>query len=93
MELAQPGGGTDVAVKNLAAAACGKIANIRCRAARPDWVDPQVAQGKTDISATPFILNFDVRGLGPYSGLGKEKGKELAGNLRLLYPYHLAHSI
>ena len=32
-----------------------------------------------------------ARGLGPYAGLGKKKGKETAGNLRLLYPYHLAH--
>jgi TRAP-type uncharacterized transport system substrate-binding protein len=30
------------------------------------------------------------RGLGPYSGLGKQKGAELAANLRMLYPYHIA---
>ena len=94
MESAQPGGGTDVAAKNLAeVAARGKIANIQVQGGKTLTKSIlQVAQGKTDISATPFILNFLMsRGLGPYSGLGKEKGKELAGNLRLLYPYHLAH--
>ena len=30
------------------------------------------------------------RGLGPYSGVGKEEGKKLSDNLRLLYPYHIA---
>lgn len=48
------------------------------------------AEGKTDIASGPFILPFLMsRGAGPYASLGKEKGAELAGNLRLLYPYTL----
>ena len=51
----------------------------------------QVAEGKADISASPFILNFLMKkGLGPYAGLGKKKGAELADNLRLLYSYDIA---
>ena len=51
----------------------------------------QVAEGKADISASPFILNFLMaKGLGPYSALGKEKGAKLADNLRLLYAYDIA---
>lgn len=49
-----------------------------------------VAEGKSDISAAPLILPFLLsRGVGPYANLGKEKGAELAGNLRALYPYHV----
>lgn len=49
-----------------------------------------VAEGKTDIAPTPLILNFFLEhGRGPFSALGEEKGKELAGNLRLLYPYNV----
>ncbi|MGB0630649.1 MAG: TAXI family TRAP transporter solute-binding subunit [Alphaproteobacteria bacterium] len=94
MEAGQPGGGTDLSAKNLAeVAARGKIATIQVQVGKTLTKSIlQVAQGKTDIAASPFTLNFLMsRGLGPYAGLGKEKGKELAGNLRLLYPYHLAH--
>ena len=36
-----------------------------------------VAEGKVDISASPFSLNcLMAKGLGPYSGLGKEKGRK-----------------
>ena len=50
-----------------------------------------VAEGKVDISASPFILNFLMaKGLGPYSGLGKEKGRKYADNLRILYSYNIA---
>jgi len=49
-----------------------------------------VAEGKTDIATTPFILPFLMsRGVGPYANLGKEKGAELAGNIRVLYPFSL----
>ncbi|MEZ5651974.1 MAG: TAXI family TRAP transporter solute-binding subunit [Burkholderiaceae bacterium] len=49
-----------------------------------------VAEGKSDISAAPLILPFLLsRGVGPYATLGKEKGAELAGNLRALYPYNV----
>ena len=49
-----------------------------------------VAEGKTDIAATPYILPFLMsRGVGPYGSLGKEKGAELAGNLRAINPFTL----
>ena len=48
------------------------------------------AEGKTDITATPFILPFLLsRGIGPYAKLGPEKGKELADGLSVLYTYRL----
>lgn len=48
-----------------------------------------VAEGKSDLTAAPIILPFLLsRGVGPYAKLGKEKGAELAANLRALYPYH-----
>lgn len=47
-----------------------------------------LAEGKTDISAAPFLLTFLLsRGAGPYSALGPEKGAELAGNISVLYTY------
>lgn len=50
-----------------------------------------VAEGKTDIAASPFILPFLMsRGVGPYANLGKEKGAELASNIRVLYTYQFA---
>ncbi len=93
MQSAQPGGSTDVSSKNLAeVAARGKIATIQVQLGKTLTKSVlEVAEGKTDIAAGPFILTFLMsRGLGPYSSLGKEKGKELAGRLRLLYPYYLA---
>ena len=93
MAAAQPGGTTDVSAKNLAeVAAAGKIATIQVQVGQVlTRTLQQVAEGKTNISAGPFALHFLLsRGLGPYSGVGKQKGAELAGNLRLLYPYHIA---
>ncbi len=50
-----------------------------------------VAEGKTDVAAAPFVLPFLMsRGVGPYANLGKEKGAELTSNLRVLYTYRLA---
>lgn len=47
-----------------------------------------VAEGRTDIGICPFILPFLMeRGVGPYADLGAERGSELAGDLRVLYPY------
>lgn len=93
MAAGQPGGTSHVSAQNLAeVAAMAKIATIQVQAGQVlTKVLQQVAERKTDISAGPFALHFLMaRGLGPYSGLGKEKGKELAANLRLLYPYHIA---
>ncbi len=94
MESASIGGATDMSSKHLAEiAAKRKIATIQAQAGKIlSKSILQVAQGKTDLAANPFILHFLMsKGLGPYSGLGRKKGKELAGNLRILYPYHLAH--
>ena len=45
-----------------------------------------VAEGRLDIAPAPLILPFLLsRGIGPYSGVGPEKGAELAGNLRTLF--------
>ena len=87
------GGASDIAGKHLAEiAAAGNIATIQAQTGKTltkTMLD--VANDKIDISASPFVLNFLMsRGLGPYSGLGKKKGKKLAANLRLLYPYHIA---
>ncbi len=50
-----------------------------------------VAEGKTDIAAAPFILPFLLsRGVGPYAGLGAEAGAELAGDLAVLYTYRIS---
>ena len=45
-----------------------------------------VAEGQLDMAPAPLILPFLLsRGVGPYSGVGAEKGAELAGNLRALF--------
>lgn len=48
-----------------------------------------LAEGKTDVSAAPIVLTFLMsKGAGPYAALGKEKGAELAGNVRALYTFN-----
>ncbi|MGI9402088.1 MAG: TAXI family TRAP transporter solute-binding subunit [Rhizobiaceae bacterium] len=50
-----------------------------------------VAEGKTDIAAAPFILPFLLsKGLGPYAGLGAEEGAKLAADLAVLYTYRVS---
>ena len=45
-----------------------------------------VAEGQLDMAPAPLILPFLLsRGIGPYSGVGADKGAELAGNLRALF--------
>ena len=81
MAAAQPGGATDISAKNLAeVAAAGNIATIQVQVGQVlTKTMVQVAQGKTDLTAGAFILKFLMgKGLGPYSGLGKVKGKALA---------------
>ena len=49
-----------------------------------------VAEGKSDISAAPFILPFLLsRGVGPYAKLGKDTGADYADRLAVLYTYRL----
>ena len=91
-ETTSPGGTAYLAPSHLAeVAALRGIADIQLASGQTLTNSIQnVAEGKTDISAAPFILGFLMsRGLGPYGALGPEKGAELAGNLRVLYPYAL----
>ncbi len=45
-----------------------------------------VAEGQLDMAPAPLILPFLMsRGIGPYSGIGPERGAELAGGLRALF--------
>ncbi|MEP5153811.1 TAXI family TRAP transporter solute-binding subunit [Planktotalea sp.] len=45
-----------------------------------------VAEGQLDMAPAPLILPFLLsRGIGPYSGIGPEKGAELASNIRILF--------
>ena len=93
MAASQPGGAADISAKNLAeVAAANNIATIQVQVGQVlTKTVQQVAEGKTDLTAGPFILKFLLgKGLGPYSGLGKEKGAALADNIRILYPYYLA---
>ncbi len=94
MTSASPGGATDIAAKNLAElAAAGKIATIQVQGGKTlTRTLRELAEGKIDISASPFVLHFMMgKGLGPYSDLkAGGKGAKLQANLRLLYPYHLA---
>jgi uncharacterized protein len=53
-----------------------------------------VAEGRLDIAAAPLILPFLLsRGIGPYSGVGAEKGKELADNIRAIFFHAGSHQI
>ncbi|MEL0437214.1 TAXI family TRAP transporter solute-binding subunit [Phycobacter sp. K97] len=45
-----------------------------------------VAEGRLDMAPAPLILPFLLsRGIGPYSGIGPEKGAELAANIRVIF--------
>lgn len=45
-----------------------------------------VAEGRLDLAPAPLILPFLLsKGIGPYSGIGAEKGAELADNLRVIF--------
>ena len=53
-----------------------------------------VAEGRLDMSTAPLILPFLLqRGIGPYSGIGPEKGGELAANLRVIFFHAGSHQI
>ena len=91
-ETASPGGATHLSAAHMAEVAGTKgIANIQLADGQTLTNSLQnVAEGKTDIASTPHILPFLMnRGVGPYGELGAEKGAELAGNLRAVYPYTL----
>ncbi len=91
-ETASPGGSIHLSMAHLAEAASeAGVANIQVADGQTLTNSIQnVAEGKTDIAGTPYILPFLLsKGRGPYSKLGEEKGAELAGNLRALYPVTL----
>ncbi len=91
-ETASPGGSIHLSMSHLAEVAAEKgIANIQVADGQTLTNSVQnVAEGKTDIAGTPYILPFLLaQGRGPYSKLGAEKGAELASNLRALYPVTL----
>ena len=91
-ETGSPGGSIHLSMAHLGEVAAGKgIANIQVAEGQTLTNSVQnVAEGKTDIAGTPYILPFLLaNGRGPYSKLGAEKGAELAANLRALYPLTL----
>ena len=90
-ETAAPGGSIHLSMAHLAEVASeAGIANIQVADGQTLTNSVQnVAEGKTDIAGTPYILPFLLsKGRGPYSKLG-DKGAELADNLRALYPVTL----
>jgi hypothetical protein len=91
-ETASPGGSIHLSMSHLAeVAAEAGVANIQVADGQTLTNSVQnVAEGKTDVAGTPYILPFLLsKGRGPYSKLGAEKGAELASNLRALYPVTL----
>jgi uncharacterized protein len=91
-ETASPGGSIHLSMVHLGEVAAEfDIANIQVADGQTLTNSIQnVAEGKTDIAGTPYILPFLMHmGRGPYSKLGPEKGAELASNLRALYPVTL----
>ncbi len=91
-ETASPGGATHLSPAHMTEIAGTKgIANIQLADGQTLTNSIQnVAEGKTDIAGTPHILPFLMsRGVGPYGSLGKEKGAELASNLRAINPFTL----
>lgn len=91
-ETASPGGATHLSLAHMTEiAGTMGIANIQLADGQTLTNSIQnVAEGKTDIAGTPYILPFLMnRGVGPYGSLGAEKGSELAGNLRAINPFVL----
>lgn len=91
-ETASPGGPPYASITHLAkiSAAAG-IADLQVHAGLTltDAV-LDVAEGKAQIANGPLNLVFMLsKGVGPFSAIGKEKGAELASNLRAMYPYNL----
>jgi len=92
-ETAAPNTTPGISVISLSeAAAKAGVADIQVSAGQTLTNSVQnVAEGKTDIAAAPFILPFLLsRGVGPYASLGEEKGKELVQNLAVLYTYRVS---
>lgn len=92
-ETADPGSAPGVSVIALSEAASKyDVANIQVTPGQTLTNSVQnVAEGKTDIAAAPFILPFLMsKAVGPYAKLGKEAGAELTSNLAVLYSYRIS---
>ena len=92
-ETAAPNTTPGISIISLSeAAAATGVADIQVTSGQTLTNSVQnVAEGKTDIAAAPFILPFFLsRGVGPYASLGAETGAELAGNLAVLYTYRIS---
>lgn len=92
-ETAAPGTAPGISVISLSEVASKyDVANIQVTPGQTLTNSVQnVAEGKTDIAAAPFILPFLMsKGIGPYGKLGKEKGSELASKLAVLYSYRIS---
>ncbi len=90
-ETASPGNSPHVSILHLAeVASAAGVANLQVQEGQTLTNSVvNVAEGKSDISAMPLILGFLLNvGRGPFSSIGGERGAELAGNLRALYPYN-----
>ncbi len=92
-ETAAPGSAPGISVISLSEAASKTgVANIQVTPGQTLTNSVQnVAEGKTDIAAAPFILPFLMsKAVGPYAKLGKEKGAELASKVAALYTYRIS---
>jgi len=92
-ETASPNGTPGVSIISLSeAAAKAGVADIQVTTGQTLTNSVQnVAEGKSDIAAAPFILPFLLsRGVGPYASLGNEDGKNLAEKLAVLYTYRVS---
>lgn len=92
-ETAAPNTTPGISIISLSeAAAKSGVADIQVSAGQTLTNSVQnVAEGKTDIAAAPFILPVLLsRGVGPYAGLGAEAGAELVKNLAVLYTYRVS---
>ena len=92
-ETAAPNTAPGVSVISLSeVAARSEVADIQVTTGQTLTNSVQnVAEGKTDIAAAPFILPVLMsRAVGPYAKLGKEKGAELVSKLAVLYTYRIS---
>lgn len=89
-ETAGPGGSPHTTVTTLGeVASAAGIADFQVLDSQTLTNSLQnVAEGKSDVAAAPFILPFLLsKGAGPYAKLGKEKGAALSDKLAVLYSY------
>ena len=92
-ETASPTSAPGVSVIAFAeAAAKHKVADMQVTTGQTLTNSVQnVAEGKSDIAAAPFVLPFLMsRGVGPYAKLGKDAGAALTSKLAVLYTYRIA---